>query len=208
MRIHLRNAGSAICLGLLVTGQAMAAVGPDVWVGSNPANTVPGTTAYGIHLDHNGIDWTVAAFKLDLTSGSVYNGTPDSDLPQQALWTFVPELAYDTWFGIPGNGTNGIAGGAGDLGGGALNIGGTGVDAISVSWFNTTTDNTDLIQVANFTVTDGATGTWSLLAGGNGLFTEISGTLGELGTLPAFIIPEPGSAAMLAMGAVALLRRR
>ena len=208
MRIDHKITGIVIGLGLLTSGQASASTGPDVWIGSNPANTVPGTTAYGIHLDHNGNDWTVAALKLDLTSGSVHNGTPDSDKPQQALWTFVPELEFDTWFGIPGDGTNGIAGGAGDVGGGPLNIGGTGTDAISVSWFNTDKTNTGLIQIANFTVTQGATGTWSLLAGGQGLFTEIQGTLADLEQLPEFNIPEPASLALIGLGGATLLLKR
>lgn len=207
MRIKSLIAGAPLVAVCVFTGSLTAATGPDIWVGIDPDNIVPGTTAYGIHLDHNGNDWTVAALKLDLTSGSVYNSVPNGDKPQSTFWPVIPELEYDTWFGIPGDGTNGIAGGAGDLGGGPLNIGGTGVDAISISWFNTLTTDTGLIQIGNFTVTDGATGTWHLLAGGNGLFTELQGTLAELGTLPSFIIPEPGTLALLAAGGLLLWRR-
>ncbi|GAB4194441.1 MAG: hypothetical protein Kow00105_08650 [Phycisphaeraceae bacterium] len=167
-------------------------------------NTVAGVTANRIDADGQGVDWTAIALKVDLTAGSVYNGAPDSNLPQDGFWAFFPDLEFDTWFGVPGDGTNGVAGGAGDLGGGPLNVSGTGVDAISITAFNTTTTDTGPVRIANVSLTDDAAGTWAIIvAFGDGTLLRDSGTVAG-----GALVPEPASLALMGLGGLAALRRR
>ncbi|MEZ6193802.1 MAG: hypothetical protein R3C45_21370 [Phycisphaerales bacterium] len=99
----------ALAVAGAITGQCYAA--PTILIGKDPRNTVPGTVAYGVFVDNQGLDWTVAAMKVDLTSGSVHNhGTLNFDTPLPAVWPIVPEIEWDTWFGVPDDPTSGIAG--------------------------------------------------------------------------------------------------
>ncbi len=167
-------------------------------------NTIPGTVATTLVADGQGDDWTSAVLKMDLSNGSVYNDPGfDSDGTQAALWGFVPALRFDSAVGIPNDGTAGIAGGAGDLGGGPLNIGGTGVDAVSVTWFNTSTTDTGFVQIGNITLTDEAHGTWEMIAAFAGSQRRVSGTV-----VNGWFFPEPASLAVMGLGGFALLRRR
>ncbi|MEZ6193804.1 MAG: hypothetical protein R3C45_21380 [Phycisphaerales bacterium] len=118
-------------------------------------------------------------------------------------------LEWDTWFGVPGDGTNGIAGGAGDLGGGPLAAAGS---TISVTWFNTTTTDTGLLRVGNVTLSDDAQGTWQMiLSFADGTLIQQSGVLegggAILGELPP-PWPEPGTLATLGVGTLGLMRGR
>jgi MYXO-CTERM domain-containing protein len=190
-----------------VGGSASAAA---VIMGTDTRNTIAGTSAIGIVVDGAGVDWTGAVLKIDLTAGSVYNDAGfGSDAPQEALWGFVPALQWDSYVGIPGDGTGGIAGGAGDLGGGPLNIGGTGVDAVSVTWFNTRTTDTGPILIGNITVTDDVAGTIALIVSfADGTLLQsgrpiVGGLLNELP--PPY--PEPGMLAVLGVGGLGLMRR-
>ncbi len=161
----------------------------------NDPNVPEGCVACEI-IWEGGADWTSAALVIDLTSGSVYQNVYGGDAaPNPALFAVFPELEFDTYVGIIGDGTAGIAGGAGDLGGGPLSLN---APQISVSWFNTATDDTGPVRIAMITLTDDARGTWSMLSGG--VITQ--------GTLILPCIPEPTSLGLLGLGGLALLRRR
>lgn len=170
----------------------------------NPDNTIPGVVANTIQADGQGVDWLSASIKIDLFGGSVYNDPFfDSNLVQQNLWVFVPEVEFDTWFGIPGDVTNAIPGGGGDVGGGPLNAGGTGNDAVSVSWFTSSVGFSGSERIANISLTDDAFGSWDLLMLFRGQQLRFSGLV-----VDGVILPEPGTLVLLASCGLVLLRRR
>ena len=191
---------ASVAAGLFITGQASAATSS---IQKDADNTIAGVCACSIFADGEGVDWTGGVLRIDLTSGSVYNGAPDSNGPQSAFWG-VPgfeKLEWDTWFGVPGDGTNGIAGGAGDLGGGPLSVSG---QTISVTWFNTTTTDTGPLRVGNVSLSNDASGTWQMiLSFASGVLVQSGGTVE--GGAPC--IPEPGTLALLGIGAAGLSRR-
>ncbi len=190
---------SACCV--LFAGTAFGATGGILNIDTE--NTIAGTAACKILVDGQGVDWTGAVLKIDLTAGSVYNDAGfDSDTTQAALWGFVPQLRWDSAVGIANDGTAGIAGGGGDLGGGPLNIGGTGVDAVSVTWFNTNTTDTGPVQIGNITLSDDARGTWQLI-----LSFADGTTLRTAGVYEGHI-PEPASLSLLGVFGTSLLLRR
>ncbi len=189
---------AAAVLGI-TTGSASAATSAWSVTGDN---IVPNTVANVLTADGEGDDWTGAVLRIDLTSGSVYqNGSGGNAAPSSAFIGFVPELEFDTYVGIIDDATAGIAGGAGDLGGGPLSL-----DAplFSATWFNTNTTDTGPVQIANITLSPDAAGTaeWIVsFAGG-----QIRGSSAVEGGVIA--LPEPASIAVMGLGGLAVLRRR
>ncbi len=129
-------------------------------------------------------DWTSAGIVIDLSIGSVYNH-PNGSIaaPIPALFGPFPELEFDTYFGIIDDSTGGIAGGAGDIGGGPLS---EDAPQVSVSWFNTSPNDTEPVQIGMLTLSDDSQGTISWVS--QGVMT--SGTL--IGGVLA--VPGPGQA--------------
>jgi hypothetical protein len=160
-------------LGLCIAAVALACpspacAAPSVSVAVDANNTIPNVVANSIFTDGNGIDVTAISLFVQLGQGTIYNATtPDNALPQAYIWD-VPgfeHLEFDSWLGIPGNGTNAITGGAGDLGTEAIpmvGLTGQGHQTASATWFNTDKTNTGLNRVGNISLTDDAQGTWSL----------------------------------------------
>ncbi len=170
---------------------------PTVSMSIDPTNTIPGVTARKIVVDGQGVDWTAAVLVIELTQGSVYNGSPDSNGPQDAFWGFFPELEWDTYVGIPG-GINDVGPlSASDLGSPVVSFSGS---LVSATWGNTDVTNTGPTQIANISLTDDAQGTWQMIATfANSPNMMMNGNI---------MAPEPGTLALLGLGGVALMRRR
>jgi PEP-CTERM motif len=173
-------------------------------------NTVAGTVANLLQADGAGDDWTGEVLLVELTGGSVYNAPAFDNASQQSgFWGIVAGLQWDSAMGIAGDGSGGIAGGAGDLGGpgGANQIGLLGADAqpslISVTAFNTDVTNTALVTTGTVTLSNDAAGTWSRITSFAGGLVQTSGIV-ENGAL----VPEPASLALMGLGGIAALRRR
>ena len=160
-------------------------------------NIVPNTIAYALFADGEGDDWTGAVLRGDLTSGTAYQNVSGGDsAPSSAFIGFVPELEFDTYVGIIDDSTAGIAGGAGDLGGGPLSLD---EPQISVTWFNTRTNDTGPIQIGNITLSDDAAGTWELI---------VSFAGGQVRSSGIFEVPEPATLSLMGLGGLAVMRRR
>ena len=173
-----------------------------VAVATNPSNAslsyqitqpalLPGYSSLELWWDGGGTDdWLSAALRVVLTAGSIYNelflDISPQDVVNPQFWAFQPTLEFETWVG-PANQV-GIAGGAGDLGGGPLNLDGP----ISVTWFNVPSNDTGLVKIANITFSNDAQGTFAARSAN----FQISG-----------VIPEPASAALVGISGLALLRR-
>jgi hypothetical protein len=133
----------------------------------NPANTIPNVVANSLIVNGDGGDWNVAEVLLELDAGSVYND-PDFDSlqPQQLFWGTFPDLEFDSWVGIPGDPTNAIHSGAGDLGDPGPAV--IADQKVSVTWSNTDQTNLGPVRIANLSLTDDAQGTWTVIVGFSG----------------------------------------
>ncbi len=180
----------------ITAGSAMANVSIQQVVSPNvPA----GFVANAIIWDGGGtIDWSSAALLVDFTSGSAFQHPFGGDgAPGSALIGAFPDLAYDTHVGIIDDGTAGIPGAGGAIIEGAP----MSMDApqISVSWFNSDTGNTGVVQIGMITLSHDSQGTWSVQ-------TKVGTIGGEV--VDGAMVPEPASLALMGLGGLAALRRR
>lgn len=183
-----------LVMGIVVLTCANVAFAANITVEVTQPPVLPGFTAYGIFWDGGGTeDWTGAAINIDLTSGSFYQNPFGGDgPPAPVLIGAFPQLEFDTYFGIIGDGSPNPACTAEDTGGGCFGI--INDTQISGTWSNTRTTDTGLVNIGNFTVSNDASGAWALASGG----IQNSG----------IIIPEPASLAIFGLAGMALLRRR
>lgn len=200
-------AAAVLACGCL-TAPAIAA--PHSYFVINPNNTIPGTVAFQLFADGEGLDWSSAGLIVELTQGTVFNvpaGEGGGDkAPTPFLIGFNPDLLFDTYVGtleadVPGpypvgEGVNNIGHPFDELVSPPLSMSGT---LISVSWGDTYTGETGPTKIGNFTFTDDVMGTWTLVTGfdqGN-LLVEQSGVF----------TPEPATLALLGACGLGLLKR-
>jgi len=159
-------------------------------------NTVAGVVANTLTADGAGVDWTASVLVANLSTGSVYNGSPDSNGPQSGFWGLpgFDILEWDTWVGTPaieqpnsfpvGEGINDVGPlGAGDLSSPALSLAG---NLISASWGDTFTSETGPTRIANLSLTNDATGTWTMLTAFAGdLIVRTNGTIAGVSSFPS-----------------------
>ena len=156
--------GARVLMGVLVCSWMAA---PLRAFEVNHANTVADVVANSLIVNGDGGDWNSAVLLVELTSGSVYND-PDFDgmTPNALFWPTFPDTEFDSWVGIPGDGTGSILGAAGDFGDFGPAV--IADQKVSVTWFNTDTTDTTPVRIANISLTDDAVGTWAVLVGFSG----------------------------------------
>jgi PEP-CTERM motif-containing protein len=190
---------------LLATITSTSAMAATTTIQIDLTNTIPNVIANAIFADGEGDDWIDAALQIDLTAGSIYNAPAfDADGTQANLWGLVAGLQWDSAVGIANDGSGGGRWCAGsECPFPPQNLGGTGVGAAQIGWFNTVTTDTAPVQIANISLTDDAAGVWSLITSfANGQ------TLSSGSVINGVMVPEPGTMALLGLATVCLIRRR
>ena len=161
---------------------------------------VPGVTL-DFTIDFDG-QWSGSQLLLNLESGGIYRdpfGDPNGGKPMPAFFPTFPTLEFDTAIQA-----GGVGAGAVDLGGAPARVfppaGTTDATAISIAWNpaggDIFADQTDF-RTFRLTVSPDAFGTFSYLASAGGEITVVQG-----------FIPEPATAGVLGLGALALMGRR
>ena len=108
-------------------------------------------------------DWMASQLLVTLTNGEVYqNAAGGTGPPNPDLFDAFPGLEFDTHVD-PDN----IAGAAIDLEGGPADLQ-FDESGLSITWYNTDTDDTGTMNIARVTLSDDAVGTWELLVSANG----------------------------------------
>ncbi len=143
-------------------------------------------------------DWTSSALLVNLPTGTAYQ-TPAAGgdgAPAEFMIGLVPELEFDTYVGIIGDGSAGIPGNPG-----GINPDPFSMDAprINVSWANTSPYDFGPVRIGMITLSEDATGDWKLLSA-NVLYSGV--------VVNGAMVPEPATLGLLGLGGLALLRRR
>ena len=181
-------AGEPSYTGTLTTGDAY-----EVYRIYAEVTTTPGMTEDD--------DWTTSGLDIALTGAtffqeSVFGGNP----PNPALFPSFPDVEWDTYYTSPADYPNTTYDGA--IVGIAFSD--DTATALNTDWFDTHETGNGVFVLASMTVIADAPGPWE----GTGLMQYAAAdTGGTLFDLPIFI-PEPASLALVALGGLALIRRR
>ena len=143
-------------------------------------------------------DWTNSRLDISLSSGAMYqHAFGGNNAPTPALVAAFPELAYDTFATVP----NGL-----DVTfAGAITMDAT---TLAASWADTATGDSGQWQVARITLTQDAAGTvtgksYDVESAGQGIDFSADWDI-----VAGEFVPEPATLSVLALGALAMLRRR
>ena len=143
-------------------------------------------------------DWTNSRLDISLSSGAMYqHAFGGNNAPTPALVAAFPELAFDTFATVP----NGL-----DVTfAGAITMDAT---TLAASWADTATGDSGQWQVARITLTQDAAGTVT----GKSYDVESAGVgidfSADWDIVAGEFVPEPATLSVLALGALAMLRRR
>ena len=119
-------------------------------------------------LVNTGLDWGTAQILATLDTGEIYQNPEGGDFaPNPALFDTFPDLKYDSY--LDGNGSPpSIAGAAVTLGG---DVQAFNNEHIDITWYNTSlTDIGNGLSLGRFTLSEDATGTWSMMISTDGNF--------------------------------------
>jgi hypothetical protein len=140
-------------------GPASAAVSLDL-IPIDNSEQLTGYRSFDLQLNNPISDWTASALLLELSAGSIYQAPLGGDGPTPwDFFSFVPELEFDTYVGVPGGS---IAGGAGDIEGGEGFEFST--ERLSATFFNTANTDIGRFSIGRVTLSDDAVGNWSLIS--------------------------------------------
>jgi hypothetical protein len=147
-------------------------------------------------------DWTNTRMDLLLTSGTLYQDPDGSDIhPNPGFFMFVPSLEWDTYLTVPSGYPAPVS-----FAGAPPWMTDT---SITASWFDTVNDGPGIWKIARVTLSSDAYGTITGSSWDMGPAPAVCCPLGfEFTIMAGEIVPEPATIALLALGAVALLRRR
>ena len=149
-------------------------------------------------------DWTAAGIELSLVGGTFLQVTGSGNPPDPFFFPFVPDMPFDSYYTGPGTYPTTDYADPNPVGIASSNDTATFLDT---DWFDTVdTGNGDGLVIAQFTVIPDDPGTWNPDVGLDGLLQYAARNSG--GTLFEMVIPEPGTLALLALGGLALIRRR
>lgn len=168
--------------------------------GVTDPNVPAGYVANEIFWDGGGtVDWSCAALRIDLAAGSFYQNPYGGNTPVPSQYIdLYPSLEFDTAVGIIGDNTSFIVGAAGELGAPDFSMDGP---QISVTWGNTSHENTGFTRIGTLTLSNDATGTgallfspwhWVFFSITNGQIPDVITAIQvDPTTPPAYVAPDP-----------------
>jgi hypothetical protein len=177
-------------------------------------NSVGGAALSGYYtqdvvIDFDG-EWTGSQLLIQLSTGDVYqDGVGTAQPPQEAFFATFASLEFDTFVAAGGT-TNGTSE-TFSLGGGAVDLGGDPTAQFDSAGINQAwnppggagiADRTGF-ALARVSLSDDASGTWTLLASAGGEISTYEGPV-EGGAM----VPEPATMSLLALGGLGVLIRR
>jgi len=196
----------ALCVVAMMASVASAAVGVGI-VGVDNSAQLTGWVSQDVVFTTD-TDWISSQMLITLTEGTVYQDDMGGiTSPNPAWFTLAPTLEFDTYV------SNGVVGDPLSAEGGAVNLGGDATLSfdevgLNVNWFTTSDADTGALALARVTMSDTAQGEWQVWMSAvneqGDDFLVITGGPVENGVM----VPEPATLSVLALGGLALIRRK
>jgi hypothetical protein len=148
-------------------------------------------------------DWTAAGIELGVTGGIFYHDpVNDGNPPNPSFFAYVPDSEFTSYWTSPADFPNT------DYSGTAAGIASTAdtTTLLDTDWFDTIDTGNGTFVIGQITVLPDDPASWDPMVGLSGMMQYAARNSG--GHLFELIIPEPGTLALLALGGLALIRRR